>query len=912
MQQNHETPEQEGDTIERDGLWQAFRRLVESMMDPARAEECLGMFAPDAVGIGMNEQAPCFDREDIGRILSDTDTTAVGISRRIEYGRHSVLFHPPSTGSVVGVLTVIREGDGGPAASEVTALAGFRRIDGEWRVSSIACSPLSMSRENVQAHPPRFTANAREAFRSEVEAEAADLFNSSMPGGVVCFFERTGFPLHFVNPHMLEYLGYAMVDFQGDANRKFLTLVHLEDRLELTTAIRSALDMGNEYEITHRLLRKDGGAVWVVHRGRRAADDSGLLIGVFTDITEIIGLQDELREQARLLAESREAQKKQEERLQTAMAAAEEAAQLKTFFLANMSHEIRTPMNGVVGFVELALADGDLPPKTREYLDKIKQSADGLLGVINDILDISKIESGKMEVEHTAFRLGEVIRQCESITGIRAAEKGVQLVFRHDGEENPSLYGDPTRLRQILLNLLSNAVKFTERGVISLTTKVASLADKRARVSFEVADTGIGLTREQVERIFQPFVQADASTTRRHGGTGLGLSLTKTFIDLMGGELRVESSPGVGSRFSFTLEFDAAEALASDTWVLARSGFFKAKRPLFSGRVLVCEDNEISRDVIIGHLARCGLEADVAENGLAGVDMAEERLADGTDYDLVFMDIYMPVMDGLEATRQLRRLGVRAPIVALTANVMKKDRERYLRGGLTAYLAKPFVSEELWACLTRFLKPDSWVANDTGGGGAAADGSPAVHRELGLSHTGGDTGVYRRIAGDFIRSFIAVDDDIRRAFDAGQTEEAKRLAHTLKGVAATLGAERLAAAAQALETVLSENAMGRVDAVLRTFSAELQPALIELRELAPERRRERASEQDVAAAGAVLDKLAPLLESCDPAAFELLAGTEKVLAPLGERVTLLRQLVETADFGGAAKAAREIIDGLKR
>ena len=397
---------------------------------------------------------------------------------------------------------------------------------------------------------------------------------------------------------------------------------------------------------------------------------------------------------------SRGAEKHLEELVKQRTHELELASQSKSVFLANMSHEIRTPMNSIMGFAELAL-DGTAEPRTKEFLGKITDSTAWLLNIIDDILDISKIESGKMELEKIPFDLMEVIMRCQSSIHPSIIEKGLE--FGVDAEPLPGkkLVGDSVKLNQVLMNLLSNAVKFTNTGTVELSVRVSRMDDDSATMCFEVKDTGIGMTKKQVEKVFEPFVQADSSTTRTYGGTGLGLAITKNIINLMGGSLAVESLPGVGSMFSFEVDFETTES--SDETSGAEL-FAAVEKPHFDGLILICDDNLMNQEVICEHLSRVGLRTVVAENGKIGVDMVEERMQKGEKrFDLIFMDMFMPVMDGLEAASKIMELNTGTPIVAMTANVMASELETYRRHGMPDCLGKPFTSQELWHILLKHL-----------------------------------------------------------------------------------------------------------------------------------------------------------------------------------------------------------------
>ena len=382
---------------------------------------------------------------------------------------------------------------------------------------------------------------------------------------------------------------------------------------------------------------------------------------------------------------------------------AEKASVAKSAFLANMSHEIRTPMNSIIGFSELALGS-DTTPATRNYLSMIKENAKGLLQIINDILDISKVESGNIQLEQTPFDLHELLNSCRSIIMPRIVQKDIELQFYMESLIGKKLIGDTTRLRQVLINLLSNAVKFTESGYVKLAVVVVDETDNNITLRFEIADSGIGMTAEQITRIFEPFSQADISTTRKYGGTGLGMTIAKNILDLMGSKFEIRSEPGVGTAIVFVLTFDTVELM--DTIVKADNTVKKLDKPTFVGEVLVCEDNQMNQKVIIEHLKRVGLNVEMAENGLEGINKVHIRLKkDMKPFDLILMDIHMPVMDGIEAAPKIIKLGTGTPIVALTANIMTSDRDLYKNAGMIDYIGKPFTSQELWRCLLKHLKP---------------------------------------------------------------------------------------------------------------------------------------------------------------------------------------------------------------
>ncbi|MCL2761944.1 MAG: ATP-binding protein [Treponema sp.] len=517
------------------------------------------------------------------------------------------------------------------------------------------------------------------------------------------------------------------------------------------------------------------------------------------DITDIKVLTE-----AKIKAEHESQQLMHEKKL------AEKTSRMKSVFLASVSHEIRTPMHGIIGFSELAL-DDTIPLKTRDYLSKIKTSAESLLMIINDILDMSKIEAGKIELEKIPFDISDVFKLCRVIASPKAREKGLTLFCYAEPSIGRLLLGDPTRLRQILLNLLSNAIKFTNSGMVKLLSAITERTDNSITVHFEVKDSGIGMTPEQLSRIFQPFMQADDSTMRKYGGTGLGLTITKNFVELMGGTLEVESSAGLGSRFSFDLTFETIDAVTRYSQDISINS---GEKPIFAGEILVCEDNALNQMVIRDHLAKVGLQSVIAGNGRIGVDLVKSRIEKGEKpFDLIFMDIHMPEMDGLEAARRLIEIGgIDTPIVALTANVMANDRETYFESGMDDCLSKPFVAHELWTCLLKYFKPVKMLS---------------VKRDFDIAE---EEDQRIEMIAAFVKSNQTTIKDINDAIKAGNIKLAHRLAHTLKGVAGIVGKTMLIEAAWTVEQYLSagkteflSDQMSALESALNAALADLTP-----------------------------------------------------------------------------------------
>lgn len=392
--------------------------------------------------------------------------------------------------------------------------------------------------------------------------------------------------------------------------------------------------------------------------------------------------------------------------------AAERASNAKSEFLANMSHELRTPMTAILGYADLML-DPTLTPDDRTlHLATVRRNGELLLALINDILDISKIEAGRMTVEEVATDPAQIAREVQSLLNVRAVAKGVLLRVEVAPDVPAIVASDPRRLHQILLNLVGNAVKFTDTGSVVLRCRVEQAGE--ARLRFDIEDTGIGMSREQLGAIFRPFTQADSSMSRRYGGTGLGLAISGRLASLLGGGISVESRPGAGSTFTLTLPMRPAAARSGAEPSTSKPRTLAGDRPLAGRRVLLAEDSPDNQRLIMHHLRKWGVAAVCVENGRLAVDAVCEAAVRNNPFELVLMDMQMPELDGYGAASLLRAKGWRGPIIALTAHAMAGDRERCIAAGCDDYLTKPIDPVQLAETCAR------WAGSVNGDPSAAA------------------------------------------------------------------------------------------------------------------------------------------------------------------------------------------------
>jgi PAS domain S-box-containing protein len=498
-----------------------------------------------------------------------------------------------------------------------------------------------------------------ERKKAELELKKLSRAVEQSPTSVV--ITDTHGTIEYINPKFTELTGYNATEVMGKnpriLNSGKMPPGHFQNLWETILA-------GREWHGEFRNKKKNGELFWEYARISPIRNSEG-------QITHFVAVKENITERKRLQA-----------KLMRAKQAAEDATQAKSDFLANMSHEIRTPMNAIIGMAHLALKT-DLTAKQFDYLKKVDSSAKSLLGIINDILDFSKIEAGKLDMESVDFQLEDTLDNISTLVGIKTQEKGLELLFKIDPAVPTALVGDPLRLGQILINLSNNAVKFTDEGEIVVFTELAKKDKAQVTLKFSVKDTGVGMTSEQAAKLFQPFVQADTSTTRKYGGTGLGLTISKRLAEMMGGEIWVESEQGRGSTFSFTANFGLGKEKAKKQ--------YKPASELRGMKVLVVDDNATSRDILQDMLESFTFEVTVAASGPEGITELESARED-EPFELVVMDWKMPGMDGIEASRRIKgheALSKIPAIIMVTAYGREEVIQQSEEVGLEGFLLKP-------------------------------------------------------------------------------------------------------------------------------------------------------------------------------------------------------------------------------
>ncbi|HUE16092.1 MAG TPA: response regulator, partial [Planctomycetaceae bacterium] len=618
----------------------------------------------------------------------------------------------------------------------------------------------------------------------------------------------------YVSPQIEVMLGFTQEEWLGDPFLWYRQL-HPDDRQRWGVEFARTCASGVSFRSEYRFISRDGREVWVHGEARVVRDEQGrplFLQGIAFDITE------SKRAEQALLQSAEELERKVRERtaeLEEATLRAELASRARASFLANMSHEIRTPLNAVIGFADLLRRGADSDQAERiEWLDTIHSSGKHLLALINDILDLSKVDAGKLTVETVACSPGEIINEVCSILRSKAEEKGLRLEAAFDGPMPRTIQSDPTRFRQVLMNVAGNAIKFTPTGHVRLRAWLSRPVAQPPKLVVEISDTGIGIPADKLESIFDPFTQADSSITRQYGGTGLGLAISRRLAEQLGGDITVESELGRGT--VFTCQF--AVGSLDDVPFVERPDravkpdpppISKAAPSLRNYRVLVVDDGDTNRKLVRLLLGRAGAQVEQAENGQQAVERA---LAES--FDLVLMDMQMPVMDGYAATRKLRSRGLTVPIIAMTANAMKGDDAKCLEAGCSGYLPKPIDQDLLVATVARAIVGDTQPARVAASSPAAAVSVVSTPKNTVVSTLPTDDPEFLEIIQQFVERLREQLGAMRNAVTAGNFRELAGLAHWLKGTSGTVGFPAFVEPAQRLERLARE---ARTEGLLETI-----------------------------------------------------------------------------------------------
>jgi PAS domain S-box-containing protein len=728
-----------------------------------------------------------------------------------------MLLPPERANEESEILARIRRGESVDHFETVRVRKDGRQIDMSATISPIKDSSGAIVGASKIARD--ITARKRAEEEARESSELVRLLLDSIPEAV--YGIDTQGRCTFCNPCCLRLLGYREdVDLHG---KNMHALMHhtREDGTPYPVEechIYEAFRRGQGTHIDDEILWRRDGTSFSAEYWSHPLYRRGKVIGTvvtFVDITE---------------------RKRVEQVLREAKEAAEDANRAKSQFLANMSHEIRTPMNGVIGVAGLLL-DTELTPEQRQYAGIVRTSGEALLMVINDILDFSKIEARKLTLETTDFDLRTVLEDAVAVLAIKASEKGLALACEIEPGTPSLLRGDAGRVRQVLVNLLGNAVKFTAQGAVAASVRLEMGEECSATLRFTVTDTGVGFRQDRAAALFEPFVQADGSSTRRYGGTGLGLTISKQLVEMMGGRIGVESEEGKGSTFWFTAVFkrqsekqlqpsvpmgaerSGVAGAAPVNPAVPRSGSVPAKRP---ARILLAEDNLTNQAVAKAMLSKLGYSADLVANGVEALHALRQA-----DYDLVLMDCEMPEMDGYEATRRIRqrRAGTRTPhipIIAITADAMSGDREKCLQAGMSDYLAKPVELPKLADVIEKWLQPPAGGEVSPPASQLPAKTEAVFNQEDLLARLMGDKGLVGQVIAGFLDDAPRQLRSLKKMLEEGDADGARRQAHTLKGAAATMSAEALRALCSEAQDAAESRELSRALALLPRLQEQFE------------------------------------------------------------------------------------------
>ncbi len=685
----------------------------------AGAERMLGFSAADVVNVITPAEI-----SDPAELIARADAMSLEFGCLITPGFEALVFKAARGLEDMYELTYIcKDGNRLPAMLSVTALRDAAGLI----IGYLLIGTDNTARKLLDAEQKKLDQRLRDQqfyTRSLIESNI-DALMTTDPSGIISD----------VNKQMEALTGCTRDELIGAPFKDYFT-----DPVRAEAGIRRVLSEKKvtDYQLTAHA--RDGKKTVVSYNATTFYDRNRVLQGVFAsarDVTERNRVEEELR---------------------LAKAAAESASRTKSDFLASMSHEIRTPMNAIMGIADL-LCKTPLNAEQDKYVRIFQRAGDNLLNLINDILDLSKVEASQLEIERTEFTLSDVLEKVNEMVVVKSREKGLSLIFEVASDAPPDLIGDPSRLQQILLNLLGNAIKFTETGEVTLRVTCDATSSVPTALRFTVADTGIGIAAPKLARIFERFTQADSSTTRRFGGSGLGLTISKRLAELMGGRIEAASTLGVGSVFTVVVPFEIGHATMRR--VTARIGA-QDDAPLPALRILLAEDSPDNCTIMKAYLAHTPYAIDVAETGVLACEMFE-----ATHYDLVLMDRQMPLMDGLTATRKIRAWEAAngrasTPIIAVTASALKGDREKCLSAGCTAFLTKPIRQDVLLqAILECHLASKTVTGPATGDALALHVAAAAVHAFEPRSTRSPDTA---RVAAG--RTIVVVEDsdDLRELF----------------------------------------------------------------------------------------------------------------------------------------------------